>query len=93
LAKQSLRGFAVPRAFYVPKYYPDNMVDQAEYDVKPTLYWNPEAVTDREGKVEITFPVGLKPRGLQIRVEGTDLQGGIGSTVQGISVNEGNNHN
>jgi uncharacterized protein YfaS (alpha-2-macroglobulin family) len=66
------------------------MVDQAEYDVKPTLYWNPEAVTDREGKAEITFPVGLKPRRLQIRVEGTDLQGGIGSTVQGISVNEKN---
>jgi hypothetical protein len=93
LAKQSLRGFAILRAFYVPKYYPDNMVDRAEYDVKPTLYWNPEVVTDREGKAEITFPIGFKPRGLQIRVEGTDLQGRIGSMVQGISVNEGNNHN
>ncbi|MDR1155695.1 MAG: hypothetical protein LBL04_13395 [Bacteroidales bacterium] len=91
-ATVNLRGFTVPRQFYVPKYNPENVIDQADFDMRPVLFRDPEVVTDREGKAEITFPVGLKPRGLQIRVEGTDLQGGIGSTVQGISVNEGNNH-
>jgi hypothetical protein len=88
-AKVRLQGFNVPRQFYIPKYYPDDIASQAEYDMKPTLYWNPEVVTDREGKAEITFPVGLnKRRGLQIRVEGIDLNGGIGSITQGIVVGE-----
>ena len=83
-AEQYIKGFAVPKAFYVPKYYPEDIGGQAEYDVKPTLYWNPEVVTGRDGKAEIQFPVGLKPRGLQIRVEGIDLRGGIGSITQGM---------
>ena len=85
---QYQRGFSVPKSFYVPKYYPENIIDQAEYDVKPTLYWNPEVVTDRNGVAEIQFPVGTKPRGLQIRVEGIDQQGGIGSAMEGIVIGE-----
>ena len=80
-AKQHLLGFAVPKAFYIPKYYPEDIEGQVDYDVKPTLYWNPEVVTGRDGKAEIQFPVGLKPRGLQIRVEGIDLRGGIVSMM------------
>ena len=78
---QRLRGFTVPKTFYIPKYYPEDIVSQAEYDIRPTLYWNPEVVTDRDGKAEIRFPIGEKPRSLQIRIEGTDLRGGIGSAV------------
>jgi len=83
-AQQHLRGFAVPKSFYVHKYYPEDIFDRAEYDLKPTIYWNPEVVTDQEGRAEIRFPVGNKPHGLQIRVEGMDLQGGIGSIMQRI---------
>ena len=81
VARQHLHGFSIPKTFYVPKYYPEDIVSQAEYDIRPTLYWNPEVVTDRDGKAEIRFPIGEKPRSLQIRVEGTDLRGGIGSAV------------
>lgn len=87
VGKMFLPGFTIPKTFYVPKYYPENIVDQAEYDVKPTLYWNPEVVTDKDGKAEINFPVGLKPRGLQIKIEGIDLGGGIGSTI--LEINTG----
>jgi len=80
-AEQHLQGFTIPQTFYVPKFYPEDIGKQAEYDVKPTLYWNPEVLTGRDGKAEIQFPVGLKPRGLQIRVEGIDLRGGIGSMM------------
>jgi len=82
--KLRLQGFAIPKAFYIPKYYPDNIFDQAEYDVKPVLYWNPEALTGSDGTAVIQFPVGQKPRELQIRVEGIDLRGGIGSVMQGV---------
>lgn len=83
-SKLSMRGFNVPRHFYVPKYYPDSIFDQVEFDSKPVLYWNPEALTGSDGTAVIQFPVGQKPRELQIRVEGIDLRGGIGSVMQGV---------
>ncbi len=80
--KLKLPGFATPKVFYVPKYYPDNIADQIEYNVKPVLYWNPEVVTDKNGKAEINFPVGPWQQKMQIRIEGTDLKGRIGSITE-----------
>jgi len=83
-----LRGGSIPQSFYVPKYYPKDPIDQINYDGKQVYYWNPALLTNGEQDVEVTFPVGALMKGsLQLEIEGTDLNGHIGTQRQDINLN------
>ncbi len=82
-----LRGGSIPKSFYVPKYYPKDPIDQINYDGKQVYYWNPSLLTNGEREVEVSFPVGALMKGnLQMEIEGTDLNGHIGTFRQEIQV-------
>jgi len=82
-----LRGGSIPKSFYVPKYYPKDPIDQINYDGKQVYYWNPGLLTNGEREVEVSFPVGALMKGnLQLEIEGTDLNGHIGTFRQEIQV-------
>ncbi|MDD4821358.1 MAG: hypothetical protein PHI48_02190 [Bacteroidales bacterium] len=83
-----IRGGSIPKNFYVPKYYPKDPIDQIDYDKKQVYFWNPTLLTNGEQDVEVSFPVGAYMKGnLQLEIEGTDLNGHIGTQRQQINLN------
>ncbi|HEY5571239.1 MAG TPA: hypothetical protein VIK42_07190, partial [Bacteroidales bacterium] len=83
-----LLGGSIPKSFYVPKYYPKDPIDQINYDGKHVYYWNPALLTNGGQDVEVSFPVGAYMKGnLQLEIEGTDLNGHIGTQRQEINLN------
>ena len=46
-------GYSTPYAFYSPE-YPDGPV-AGDVDYRRTLYWNPNIITDNEGKAQVEF--------------------------------------
>ncbi len=88
IAYATIPGGSIPKNFYVPKYYPADPIDQISYDQKKIFYWNPTLLTNGEREVEVTFPVGAYMKGnLQLEIEGTDLNGHIGTQRQEIYLN------
>ncbi len=84
-----LQGGSTPKNFYVPKYYPKDPIDQINYDGKQVYYWNPTLLTNGEREVEVTFPVSAYMKGnLQLEIEGTDLNGHIGTFRQDIHIKQ-----
>lgn len=46
-------GYSTPYSFYSPE-YPDGPVT-GDVDYRRTLYWNPNVITDNEGKAQVEF--------------------------------------
>ena len=46
-------GYSRPFSFYAPE-YPDGPV-VGEVDYRRTLYWNPNVITDKDGKAQVEF--------------------------------------
>lgn len=76
--------YAVPKAFYSPRYKPDSIIDMT--DIRSTVYWEPNVVTDRNGKATVSFYTADNPRSYTISIEGSDMQGGIGFKIGTINV-------
>jgi uncharacterized protein YfaS (alpha-2-macroglobulin family) len=51
-----------------------------------TLYWNPEAVTDTSGRVQVTIPTGDSITSWRITAQAVDRNGGLGSTTAPLVV-------
>lgn len=76
--------YAVPKAFYSPRYKHDSIVDMT--DIRSTVYWSPNVVTDQNGKATVSFYTADNPGSYTIIIEGCDLQGGIGFKTSNINV-------
>jgi hypothetical protein len=75
--------FAITRQFYRPRYTvktPDVLKDQ-----RSTIHWEPLVITDKEGKAAVSFFTSDKPSNYTIIMEGSDMNGNIGSIRQKIS--------
>ncbi|MBS1532620.1 MAG: carboxypeptidase-like regulatory domain-containing protein [Bacteroidetes bacterium] len=74
-----LNGFYKPRQFYSPRY--DHPRDTSPQDIRPTIYWNPEMVPDKDGNLSFDY-FNSDMRGTCIViVEGIDGHGNIGRSV------------
>ncbi len=51
--KTKIQGFSPERRFYIPDYSDASLPN--EQDFRRTLYWNPNVVTDTEGKATVRF--------------------------------------
>ena len=51
--KTKIQGFSPERKFYIPDYSDASLPD--EQDFRRTLYWNPNVVTDTEGRATVRF--------------------------------------
>lgn len=51
--KTKIQGFSPERRFYIPDYSDASLPN--EQDFRRTLYWNPNVVTDTEGKATVKF--------------------------------------
>ena len=73
-------GYYKAKAFYVPKYDHPKTNDQSS-DLRTTVYWNPNVVTDKDGKASFEFYNNDTKGTYRVVVEGIDDDGKLGRTV------------
>jgi len=73
------RGFYKAREFYSPKYA--GATDNKLADLRTTIYWNPEIVTDKDGNAQFEFYNADAKGRYRVVVEGIDEKGNLGRQV------------
>lgn len=80
--------FILPNEFYSPKYTAGSVADMS--DIRSTIYWAPNIITDKDGKATIKFYAADNPGTYTVVIEGTDLQGHLGTNRKQIIVKKRN---
>ncbi len=73
-------GFYKAREFYSPKYDVSSSSASGP-DVRSTLYWNPNVVTDNDGNASFEFYNSDGHGSFRVIVEGIDINGNLGRQV------------
>lgn len=76
-------GYLAERSFYMPKYTANSTPGP---DLRTTVYWNPDVITDEEGKANFQFFNADGPGTYKTVVEGIDENGNIGRGVYRYTV-------
>jgi hypothetical protein len=71
-------AYTLPKQFYSPKYTIANKNVAIGTDMRPTLHWAPNVITNIEGKATVSFFTADKPAGYTIIMEGLTPEGEIG---------------
>ena len=79
-------GFSFPHDFYRPKYTDRTRNIAMGTDLRSTIHWEPNLVTDKDGKGIVSFFSADKPADYTIIMEGTDLNGNIGYRSKTIKI-------
>jgi hypothetical protein len=75
----SPKGFYKTREFYSPK-YDDPKTNATVADLRSTIYWKPNIITDKEGNASFDFFNAGKGT-YRVVIEGIDIDGNIGRQV------------
>ncbi|MGJ7031821.1 hypothetical protein [Niabella hirudinis] len=78
------------KQFYSPRYTTPDEKTTAP-DLRTTVYWNPEVITDKSGKARVSFYTSESAGNYMIIVQGTNLVGGLGVLYQPLKIEEPNN--
>lgn len=85
----TLQGFYKVRTFYAPKYdHPDSAANRK--DLRSTIYWQPEVLTDKDGNASIAFYNADGTGNYRVVVEGMDekgISGGKCTVIELIELN------
>jgi len=73
-------GYYKSRTFYSPKYTGPRTEAQA-MDLRSTIYWNPNIITDKDGKASLEFFNADTKGTYRIVIEGIDDNGNLGRQV------------
>jgi hypothetical protein len=76
--------FTNAKQFYRPRYTPKNSTAAAGLDMRSTIHWEPNIVTDSLGRAAISFFSADRPVDYTLTIEGTDLNGNFGYRRQKI---------
>jgi hypothetical protein len=74
-----------PKEFYKPKYTVNDMTKHLP-DLRSTIDWEPNIITDKTGKATISFYAADKPGTYTIIIEGTDGNGNLGYKLEQIKI-------
>lgn len=67
----------ISKQFYSPRYTsPDQ--ETIVPDLRQTIYWNPEVITNAEGEAIVSFYTSESNSNYMVIIQGTDLNGGLG---------------
>ncbi|RZL50979.1 MAG: TonB-dependent receptor [Pedobacter sp.] len=80
IARIKNAGFVTAKQFYVPN-YDDPKINQQMLDLRSTIYWNPNVITDEKGQAAFNFFNASTPGDYRVTVEGMDAFGNIGRKV------------
>ncbi len=74
------KGYYKAREFYAPKYdHTENAFNRE--DLRSTIYWNPELVTDKDGNASFDYYNADGTGSYRVVVEGIDVNGNLGRQV------------
>ena len=79
------KGLYKGREFYSPN-YEDPKINTKMADLRTTIYWNPNVVSDSTGKASVEFYNGDGPGNYKAVVEGININGKIGRKIYRYSV-------
>jgi hypothetical protein len=71
-------AFTLPRRFYSPKYTVKNKTTAMGTDMRSTIHWEPNIITDKNGKATVSFYSADKPSAYTVTIEGINVDGGAG---------------
>jgi len=80
-------AFTLPKQFYSPKYTIANKTTAIGTDMRSTIFWEPNIVTDANGKATVSFYSADKAVDYSVIIEGTDMAGGLGFGKKEIKLN------
>jgi len=75
--------YGIAKQFYRPAYIVKTPA--IVKDLRSTIHWAPNIITDKEGKATISFYASDQPGNYTITVEGSDMNGNIGSVAQKLN--------
>jgi hypothetical protein len=78
-------AFTLPKRFYSPKYTVNNKNTAIGTDMRSTLHWEPNIITDISGKATISFFTADKPASYTVILEGVTPEGELGYKLQKIN--------
>lgn len=70
-------GYQVPVEFYSPKYDKSDRIDNEIPDVRTTLYWQPQLMTDERGQARFSFYNSDQPGDYFMIIEGISENGDL----------------
>jgi len=73
------KGFYVSRSFYIPQY--NSPSANIKNDYRSTIYWNPQIITDEEGKAGFDFYNAEEASTYRVVIEGMDAEGHLARKV------------
>jgi hypothetical protein len=79
-----LLPFTLPKEFYRPRYTIKNNNIAPGTDLRSTIHWEPNVITDKDGKATVSFFSADKSADYTVILEGTDLNGNLGYKRQKI---------
>ncbi|MDB5117233.1 MAG: hypothetical protein JWQ79_2725 [Mucilaginibacter sp.] len=77
---------SLPKKFYSPRYTAKNNDLSIGTDLRSTIFWAPNIVTDQSGKAPFSFYSADKPGTYTITIEGIDLNGEPGYKREKIKI-------
>jgi outer membrane receptor protein involved in Fe transport len=78
-------GFYKARVFYSPKY--ESLEQNGNRpDLRSTIYWQPELITDKDGHASLSYFNADRPGPYRVVIEGIDENGNLGRQVYRYNV-------
>ena len=77
--------FTLPKDFYRPRYTVKNSKIAPGTDLRSTIHWAPQVITDKGGKATVSFFSADKPVDYTLVMEGIDMNGDLGYKRQQIN--------
>ena len=68
-------GYQMPVEFYSPKYDTQESINNSKPDLRTTIYWKPDVVTDDKGNAKLDFYTADDPATYSIIIEGVSDDG------------------
>lgn len=78
-------GFVQAKEFYMPN-YADPKLNASVADLRTTIYWTPNIITDSLGNANVSFYNGDNTGKYRVVLEGTDLNGHLARSVINYNV-------
>ena len=75
------KGFYKAREFYSPKYDHPETIGLARKDLRSTIYWNPQLISDKDGNATFNYYNADGTGSYRVVIEGIDDKGNLGRIV------------
>lgn len=89
--KMNYEGLQLQREFYLPRYESQQQRQSRMPDQRTLLYWNPSAITNADGSLQLEFYTSDQSGNFRVVVEGMTADGLTGSNASSFTVNPNNN--